>query len=289
MKSLRQITLLSFFTVTIGFFGCKEESHPKLIFQFKFDDTQERLNNLGDPAPVPAGNAGQSPRFNGMSAHYIELSPDKFTLVGGGNVLYKGEETTAGGDTAIAFDKEVVVGEGETFFSMPLSDVTPGTYNYLRVSLAYQNYDVDFKASGQDLTGTIASFVGYNTYIGSFKVKDSTVTVNGNRLQGYWAFETHNTPVPIPVQTGQAPGTTVVNPLFSTSPIPAGSCLVTGQFSSPFTITGDETDDIVITVSLSTNKSFEWHDINDNGIWEPLQNEEVVDMGLRGLVPITEQ
>ncbi|MDZ4845068.1 MAG: hypothetical protein SH857_05905 [Chitinophagales bacterium] len=291
-----RIAKISLFLFVLGFSifnqGCKEEENnppkePQLIFKFKFDSTQTRLNNIGQSSPVPVGNAGQSPRFNGMSAHYIELSQGIHTLVGSGEVLYVGEQTTAGGDTAIRFEGETIVGEGETFFSVPLKDVSPGTFEYLRVSLAYQNYDVDMFAV-ISLTGTIASFVGFNTYINSYTVKDSSVIVNGNRLQGYWAFETGGSPVPVEVQSGQAPGTTVVNPLFATSPIPAGSCLVTGEFDSPLIITGDETEDIIITVSLSTNKSFEWVDTNPNGIWEPLAGEAVVDMGLRGLNPIVE-
>lgn len=292
MRIVKISLLLFVLAFSIFSQGCKEDdvtmpTEPQLIFKFKFDSTQVRLNNLGQPAPVAAGNAGQSPRFNGMSAHYIELSQGIYTQVGSGEVLYVGDQTTAGGDTAIDFSKETIVGEGETFFSIPLKDVSPGTFEYLRVSLAYQNYEVDMFAT-IPLTGTIASFVGFNTYINSFKVKDSTVTVNANRLQGYWAFETGGAPIPVPVQSGQAPGTTVVNPLFATSPIPAGSCLVTGEFDSPLVIAGNETEDIVVTISLSTNKSFEWVDGNANGIWEPLAGETVVDMGLRGLIPIVE-
>lgn len=259
---------------------------PNLIFKFKFDPTQERLNNLGETATLPSGHAGQSPRFNGMSAHYLELTPTKWVQVGAGEVLFRNEETTAGGANAIIFDKEVVVGDGEIFLSVPLAGITAGDYEYLRVSLAYQNFDIDFLASGFNLTGTLASFVGFNTYISSFKIKDSTMVINNDRKQGYWAFETHSASFPVPVQSGQAPGTTVVNPLFQTSPIPANSCLVTGRFSSPLKITGNETGDIVITVSLSTNKSFEWADGNSNGIYEPLLGELVMDMGLRGMIPI---
>ena len=65
------------------------------------------------------------------------------------------------------------------------------------------------------------------------KHQDSTKDeVNANRLQGYWDWETHPTPPltePI-LQTGQAPGTTVPNPISATSPIPPGSYLVTGAF-----------------------------------------------------------
>jgi len=53
-------------------------------------------------------------------------------------------------------------------------------------------------------------------------------------------------------------------------------------------ITGNETQDIIIRVSLSTNKSFEWVDGNGNGKWEPNKGEQIVDMGLRGMIPYIE-
>jgi hypothetical protein len=99
-------------------------------------------------------------------------------------------------------------------------------------------------------------------------------------LQGYWGLETA-----YGVFSGDAPVTTVPNPIASSSPIPAGSCVVTGPFTIPLTITGKETKDIKVTVSLSTNKSFEWKDHNLNGIYEPLDGDSVVNMGIRGLVP----
>jgi hypothetical protein len=77
----------------------------------------------------------------------------------------------------------------------------------------------------------------------------------------------------------------VPNPIFATSPIPQGSCVVTGAFTQPLVITGNETQDIVVTLSLSTNNSFEWVDSTPDGKWQPEVNEQVVDMGLRGLIP----
>jgi hypothetical protein len=112
--------------------------------------------------------------------------------------------------------------------------------------------------------------------------------VNGNRLQGYWGFEVINSPFATPVTTGQAAGTTVVNPLFATSPIPSGSCVVTGPFAAPLVITGNETEDKVIVVSLSTNKSFEWIETDGDNIFEPIDGETVVDMGIRGMIPIVQ-
>ena len=268
----------------------------KLIFRFKFDSTQVRLNNMGQPTVVAAGNAGQSPIFNGMSAHYIELAQTDMTPVGGGSVLYRAEETKCGGANAITFCKSVVCKENDTCFSIPFSSIPPGTYKWLRVSLAYQNYDIRVRVNGQNLTGTIGSFVGFNTYVTKYKMKNAVMTPTagggaGNHLQGYWGFYTSVSGVEYK-SDGQAPATTVVNPNFANSPIPAGSCLVTGEFfnsltmaNAPFVITGNETQDKVITISLSTNKSFEWKEMTFDGLFEPGINETVVDMGLRGMIP----
>jgi hypothetical protein len=82
-----------------------------------------------------------------------------------------------------------------------------------------------------------------------------------------------------------------VNPLAATSPIPVGSCVVTGKFLTPLVITGKETKDISVTLSFSVNKSLEWKDNNANGQLDwyydqsKNKNEAIVDMGLRGLIP----
>ncbi|HRH66594.1 MAG TPA: hypothetical protein PLU53_09885 [Bacteroidia bacterium] len=279
-----------FILAVLLFSGCKDDEQnpppheqPFLIFKFKFDSTQIRLNNFGQPTAVPAGHGALSPHFNSISAHYIELAQDSLTLLGNGKVLYRAPETNAGGSLAIDFNQSRVVNEGQTFFSIPISDLTPGTYRWLRVSLAYQNYDVPLRSNGFDFTGTLASFIGFNTYITSFTPKSVVVPVNGNRSQGYWAFEMNIFGTDTVFQ-GQAPGTTVPNPINLTSPIPAGSCVVTGAFNGPLLISGNETKDIVVTVSLSNNNSFEWTDANGNNIYEP-PSDTVVDMGIRGLIP----
>ena len=88
--------------------------------------------------------------------------------------------------------------------------------------------------------------------------------------------------------SGQAPLTTVVNPLEQFGVIlPAGSCIVTGALDQTLSITGDETDDIDLILSFSINQSFEWMDTNNNQAWDIDVGtgavESVVDMGLRGL------
>ncbi len=264
--------------------------NPRLILRFAFDPTQERLDNLGNPSTVPDGHAAQSPAFRDISAHYVELAPTALTWLGDGEILYDGPETDAGGATAIDFSQSIIVGEGENFLSLDLDQIPPGSYPFIRVSLAYQNYDINFIQSGLDLTATVASFIGYNTYITTHPINTQVLTVNDDKLQGYWAFETDVFGTPY-TTSGQAPegATTVPNPLWNTSPIPAGSCVVTGEFAEPLTITGNETGDIIITLSLSTNQSFEWIDTNPDGKYEPAAGETVVDMGVRGLIPVVSE
>lgn len=277
--------------------SCKDEGPittdgPKLIFRYKLDPTQERLGNLGTPVTIPAGNAGQDPVFNGISSHYIELAPSMYTLLGQGTVVYHQPETTVGGQNAIDHTQAMVKNNGEVFFEIPIKDVTPGTYEWLRVSLAYQNYDIQMRIDTtiagfpihDNFTGTIASFVGFRTYLTDYTIKTSVQQVNANVAQGYWGFEGTYFGI-TSTQTGTAPVTTVPNPLFNTSPIPNGSCVVTGAFPQALTITGNETQDIEVEVSLSINKSFEWKDLVANGLYEPLKGEYVVDMGLRGMQP----
>lgn len=309
---MRKLSLLFLAITLITFGSCKkddpdpvpasptaEDNGPRLILKFRFDSTQVRLNGQGQPQPnLPAGHAAQNPRFNTMSSHYVEFAPTAWTLPGLGSVVYHAPETMASGTNAIDFSQGVNVGQNGTFLNIPLSQLSAGTYEYLRVSLAYQNYTINFRYTdtqfglgAMDLTGTLASFIGFNTYIGTFNVGQQSVVVNDDKLQGFWAFEVDPLPAPMPTPAptvGQAPGvTTVPNPIFASSPIPAGSCLVTGGFATPLVITGNETEDIEIVVSLSTNQSFEWID-NGDGIFEPLAGDVVIDMGVRGLIPIVQ-
>jgi hypothetical protein len=290
---------ITLFVMALCAFGCTKPTY-KLRVLLKFSAEQERLNNLGQSEnTLKPGNAALTPQFNGMALHYIEFAQNQLTKLGGGSILYKSAETTTNGENAIDFSKLVVGKTGETILEIPLKDVTPGTYQWVRASAAYQNYTVKFNLLNVpnvgdlvDESGTVAAFVGFNNYITRYKVKNLEDIVNANRKQGYWAFETdlrqgfaqYNR-----IVAGQAPAgaTTVVNPLAATSPIPVGSCVVTGQFDTPLTITGTETQDLTVTLSFSINRSFEWKDTRRNGQWdidtERLLTEEVVDMGLRGL------
>lgn len=286
-----KIKVLALLVLSFISFSCTDEDdnqviveEPQLIIKFKFDPTQIRLNNIGQPATLPAGNAAQSPIFNSISAHYLEFTPNAVTQVGQGSVLYTGPSTTLGGANAIDFSQAKIVGEGEAFLSIPLKNLSAGSYEYVRVSLSYQNYNINVRASGSDYVGTLASFVGYNNYITTHSVAGNSFVVNDDKLQGYWAFAIPSVGYSASGQT-PAGATTVPNPIATTSPIPSGSCLVTGKFANNFVVTGNETKNVEVQLSLSINNSFEWQEVNADGKFEPSVGENVVDMGLRGLIP----
>jgi hypothetical protein len=298
---------LSALVCAIFFTACKKETvnttDAQLNFQFQFDATQERLNNLGAAAVISPNNAAQTPTFKKMSVHYVELTPNQFTAFGKGAIVYQGAETTKGGENAIDFDKAIVSDQNQVFTKISLKNVPAGTYEWIRASVTYQNYDIVFNINGlpsigdlKNQKGTVSSFVGFNTYLTKVKPNVKEIAVNAAKKQGFWAFETALTsPYDVynVIQSGEAAAgaTTVVNPLAKTSPIPAGSCVVTGKFATPLVVTGKETKDVLVTLSFSINKSLEWEDTNKNGQldWYPDpskgKSEKIVDMGLRGLIP----
>lgn len=273
------------------FFSCDDkddkevvQDEPQLIVKFKFDPNQERLDNFGQPSTIPTGHAAQTPIFNKISSHYLEFAQNAMTQIGDGAILYHGMETNAGGANAFDFSKAKIVGEGEVFLSIPIKNITPGSYEWARCSLSYQDYNIKVLSAGTEYNGTLASFVGRSTYITSFTSGGYTYNVNANKDQGFWAFGLQGFNFST---SGQAPAgaTTVPNPINSTSPIPPNSCVVTGKFANNLVITGNETKNIEVTLSLSINNSFEWEEVTPDGKYEPSIGENVVDMGLRGLIP----
>ena len=103
-----------------------------------------------------------------MSTHYIELAQTEFTQIGSGEIIYHGPEVSHNGENAIDFDQSIISGSDEIIMRIPLDEINPGTYKWLRSSLGYQNYTVPFRSAGYDLSGTVASFVGFNTYISEY-------------------------------------------------------------------------------------------------------------------------
>jgi hypothetical protein len=249
--------IVGFFLILVSvfsFFSCEDEDDsdngPYLIVKFQFDPNQARLNNLGQPATIPSGHAAQSPDFSKISAHYFELAPTAYTQLTEGAVLYHADETTQGGSVAIDFSKAVIVREGEGFLKIPLSQVPQGSYEYVRVSLAYQEYNISIRNNGADYQGKLASFVGFNNYITTHTLGNNSFPVNGNRLQGYWAFALNDVPY---ATSGQAPAgaTTVPNPISTTfSPI-EGSYLPSAVTSCHSKLLFVESDSVNTTSRVS--------------------------------------
>ena len=278
------------------------EGDPMLHITFVMDPTADRLDNLGNPVSVPEGNAAQNPDFETLGLHFIGLYPDRFTPYEDGLTVYSSPTTTAGGDTAIDFAQELFITEENDTYSIALADLTPGTYEYFRSSIGFQQYQIKYNISGAsespdwpqgvsddiDVDATLASFLGYNTYITNYTLIDQTVEVNANKPQGYFGVESTGSIFGYSfseLTEGEAAQTTVPNPINATSPVPAGSCVVTGAFPTALVIPENPTEDIYIQVIVSINKSFEWKDDNGNGKFEPLLGETVVDMGTRGVFP----
>lgn len=306
------LVCLIVFTLVVGpsMIVCGERY---IHFSFDFDETLPRLGNDGSPSPLPSGHAGQAPDFHSQSIHYIELITSPYTQYGDGEVLYVGNETDLGGDTAIYHDIGLFASSNEIFFSYPISKIATGNYTWIRTSVAYQEYTILWNLLGmsestgfiKNLTnnqGTFASFLGYNTYITDVTLNNMTINVDDDELQGFYVFayalnHEYLGSAFDGITYGEGAGsTTVPNPLSSTSPIPAGSCVVTGEIKGGLYFSTDSHDDdderdILVTLRYSTNASFEWEDNNNNGMWDLYSDdvnkssEQVVDMGTRGLWP----
>lgn len=270
-------------------------------FQSQFDTAQARLDSEGNPSAIPAGNAAQSPQIQLLSLHYLELLPDALTPYKKGAQVYRSPETDKDGALAIDFDSAVLVSENEVSITVNINRIANNTYNYVRASVSYLRFGVDLTlhnvpvAGDIETSGTVAAFLEYNTFIGSLQLDSMSAEIHANKPQGFWALASQ---LPSPyasynaLYTGQCAGvTTVVNPIFATSPLPPSSGIITGKFSEPLVI-DDETkqQDLTITLVFSINNSFEWEDQNGDLKWDvdamnPALTEPVMDMGLRGMIP----
>jgi hypothetical protein len=291
-------------SAVLTFCSCQKRPDPLVHFRVKFDPLQERLNAMGSPAGITPGRAAQTPLINAIGVQQIELATNNSTALGKGVVVLSTPTTVAGGETAIDFNQLKFAKDGEIFFSVPMSQLGIGRYEFVRVAVAYQNFDVlfnmlnvPFSGSFNDERGTLASFLGDNNYLTQYRISSKDETINGNRKQGYWGFESKLASAYASnnrMYNGQAPdgSTTIVNPIYLTSPQPSTACFVTGKFDTPLSITGKEAQDLTVTLSFSTNRSFEWEEsIVRNGKWDADRQaaltaptiERVMDTGLRGL------
>ena len=288
----------------VSFMACSKQPDKMLHFVVKFDPLQEKLGNNGLPTTLKTGLAAQTPAMNSIGISGIELVKDDFTKFGQGVDVFSTPETTSGGEKALDYQQVRMLKEGEIVVSVPLKNVAAGTYNWIRTTVAAQNFDVQFNMTNVPFAGNflkergaLASFSTANNYITTYKVFSKTDSVRANKKQGYWSFETKLNQAYKPYDkmfNGQSSvGTfTSPNPLLQTAPTPLDNTILTGRFDTPLSITGSETQDVTVILTLSCNKSFEWEEtINRNGEWDfnlqPVPGqpsvERIVDVGLRSL------
>src|SRR5690554_2047234 len=124
----------------------QEDDGPRLYFRLVLDPNQERLDIFGQPEVMPSNHSAINPVMEGFAIHTIELVPNAYTAFGAGEMVYYAPMLAA--NHAVIFDSLQVVQTGDIVYSIPISQVEPGTYEYSRVSVAYQNYDVPFRAYG---------------------------------------------------------------------------------------------------------------------------------------------
>jgi hypothetical protein len=284
--------------------GCRKQNNARLYVKIKFDPLQERLNNQGLSTGIGAGNAAQTPAINHVGIEGLEILKTAFSKAGEGSVLFSVPKTNAGGSAAVDYSKLITVKDGDVFLSTPVRDIAPGKYEWLRASVACHNFDlrvnminIPFVGNLPDERAAFAGFLGTNNYITKYKVWEKEDVVNGNKGRGYWCMETKFNAAFNSLNTiyrGQMTdkNITFVNPISQTVPTLTGSADVVGRFETPLSITGAETEDITVVLTLSTNNMFEWEEnINRNGKWDinaqgsngQPEFEKIKDIGFRGL------
>ncbi len=298
------IKALGMCTIILFSMGCRKQNNAKINFKIKFDPLQERLNSQGLSAGIGSGNAAQTPAMNSIGIEGLEILKNAYSKTGEGSMLFNIPKTMAGGSSAIDYSKLIIVKDGDVFLSASIRNIPPGKYEWMRTSVSCQNFDlrvnmvnIPFVGNLPDERVAFATFMGSNNYISKYKIWEKEDVVNGNKDRGYWCLETKfntafnslNT-----VYRGQLAenSITFVNPIAQTSPSLTGSADVVGRFETPLSISGAETEDINVVLTLSTNNMFEWEEsINRNGKWDinaqgangQPEFEKIKDIGFRGL------
>lgn len=284
------------------FLGCKKEANPQIQVIWQQDPFQERLDNEGRLSPVSSSNLSLSPKLNTIAVEHIELLPSDPTRLFSGATLYSANNKQTVNDTTVSLEKLVFTPQSTPLSTSPLKSLQGKTFQWVCVWLAYQSFDVRFNLNNvpnigtiTDESGTFNAFLGANTFISRHKVITKEDIVNDYRPQGYWLFETNLRAAFTTYNTfyrGQLPprSVTAVNPLSATLATPRNSSIFIARLDKPITITGEEKNDVTITLTFSTNQSFEWRDNNRNGRWDidvqNIQNEPVINFGLRGMKAI---
>ena len=105
------------------FMSCSSDNsvdNARVLFKLQFDPDQARLDNFGQLESVPEGNAAQTPRFNEMGVHYIELSEGINILAYEGTEIFNSPTTIEGGKEAIDFEQALYGADQQILHSVEL-------------------------------------------------------------------------------------------------------------------------------------------------------------------------
>ena len=285
----------------LSMFSCNKDvkEFVSQYFISEADPSGARLDWDGNSSEVAAGNIGITPdSVLNIGIHYLELVQDANTAYKSGVIIYRSPETFQGGEIAIDFDSLLFLAPGTEIFNANLRKIPPGTYSYIRASVTCISYgitvdldDVPGAGAVNNVPATMYSFLGYRTYIGSIQADTNDQEINANRALGFWLLETRqpeadwNKVIQTQLNSNLV---TVVNELSDSAPIPNSTAIITGVFDEPLVITGEESDDLYLTLTFSVNKVIEVADANSDGTWDlnyqfNVLSEELMDHGLRSL------
>jgi hypothetical protein len=275
--------------VTCILFSCgkKDDDHrpiPKippythLTVRIHFDSLQDRLDNYGNISAVPVGHGAQSPAFNSVSIGFIELLTDSTIPYQEGINIYNGTLAINASDTGYTCCTNLLE-DGSEFQTNIDSPYIPGTFKYVRIYFVYENYNVSYFSNGAIYQGAVAAFLSPKTLAYYYRIGDSTITGATVKLNGEWMLEVDTPGYGTILQDRAA--ATQPNVLYNSLVPPSGGCIVTCRIDPELTL-GD-LDSRTITLSISSNKCFEWTEHSDPNYFEPFNGDTIVDVGIRGV------
>lgn len=257
----------------------------QLLFRLHLD------SNLASPYILQPGHAAQSPTVLALALEQIELLSEASTLAGKGVMLYTAPQTSCAGAQYYLptnYCKLHLIGDSEIVFSLALNAVPPGTYKWLRLSVAYSEMKIVSRStSSGNGPSTFAGFYGESVYLTKIKTQNSVLfpktTVPKQRRYYMFYQEVFG-------QALQLEGYAPRQSIFNENPMPTYNNNIyveftdlSGNTAKPLLVTGNETTNLEVQLIFGTDKLFEWQEKTADGIFQPEIGETVYDFGFRNL------
>ena len=233
-----------------------------ITYNILIDSTQVRLDSNANPSIIPPGHGSLSPSFN-------------FLQVNGLSLLNASDSS----DVSTVYPSKEIHGSSGTFEGSFHYNGGPMTFNFLRIYFSFQNFEVQCLTGGNLMNVNVLSFMslGYYPYT-SFVIHDSIVP-HPIQNRGEWFMEIDSTGFGV-VLHGQTSMITEPDFLNENYYGQVQDYALTCPINPPITFTGDQHH--TLSISISSNKCFEWIEHSTPGIFEPLDGDTIYDFGLRG-------